>query len=68
MDENENLYGSVGPKEIVKGMKEMGVELNKKEIMMADMLRVAGEHTINLRLHSDVTIPFKIALIPADSS
>jgi large subunit ribosomal protein L9 len=67
MDENESLYGSVGPKEIIAAFKEADVEVGRHEVMLSDALRTAGEHKIMLRLHSDVELPFKVVIIPAES-
>ena len=66
-DENENLYGSVGPREIVQAMKEAGAELSKNEVVLSTAIRTAGEHKILLRLHSDVELPFKVVILPAES-
>lgn len=67
MDENERLYGSVSAREIVKAVQELGTSLQKEEILLPHALRVAGVHDIVLRLHSDVELPFQVALIPLES-
>lgn len=67
MDENEKLYGSIGPREIALALKETGVEVGRNEIVLSGALRVAGEHKINIRLHGDVVLPFKVSIIPAES-
>lgn len=67
VDENDHLYGSVGPREISKALQDAGIVLHKEEIVLPSVLRVAGEHEVVLRLHSEVDLRFKVALIPAES-
>jgi large subunit ribosomal protein L9 len=58
------LFGSVGTKEIVAAITAAGGEIDRKEINLPEgPIRQVGEHTINLQLHSDVTVPLKINVV-----
>lgn len=58
------LFGSVGTKEIANAIASTGNEINRKEILLPEgAIRQAGEHVINLLLHSDVIVPLKINIV-----
>lgn len=49
------LFGSIGTRDIADAVTAAGVELHKSEVRLPEgPLRVAGEHTIDVQLHSDV--------------
>lgn len=60
---DDKLYGSIGPKEVAEAVTKLGVELSKSEVRMPlGQIRVAGEHTVGIQLHSDVmfSVPVKV--------
>ena len=55
------LFGSVGTVDIAEAAAARGIEIERSEIRMADgPIRVAGEHEVDIHLHSDITIPVKV--------
>ncbi len=61
---DDKLYGSIGPKEVAEAVTKLGVELCKSEVRMPlGQIRVAGEHTVGLQLHSDVAFSIAIKVI-----
>lgn len=56
------LFGSVGTIDIAAACEEkLGVEVERSEIRLPEgPLRVTGEHTIELHLHTDVNVPITI--------
>lgn len=60
------LYGSIGTAEIARAITEHGVSIQKKEVNLPNgVLRTIGEYTIQLSLHSDVSVPVKLQVLPA---
>lgn len=56
--EEGKLYGSVGVFEIIEAFKAQGVDIQKREVAMPEgPIRQAGEHTVQLQLHSDIELP-----------
>lgn len=65
VDENdEMLYGSIGPREIKQALDAAGETVDKGEVVLGEPLRNAGEHQVQLRLHSEVTVPLTVAVVP----
>lgn len=61
---DDKLYGSIGPKEVAEAVTKLGVPLSKSEVRMPlGQIRVAGEHTVGLQLHSDVTFSVAVKVI-----
>lgn len=58
------LFGSVGPIDIEAVLNEKGIEVERKEIRMQDgPIRVAGEHEVDIHLHSDVNVAITVTVI-----
>lgn len=58
------LFGSVGPIDVEAALNEKGIEVERKEIRMHDgPIRVAGEHEVDIHLHSDVNVTIAVTVI-----
>lgn len=58
------LFGSVGPRDIADSITEKGVQVEKREVIMPEgPLRQTGEFTINIKLHSSLSVPVKIKIV-----
>lgn len=57
--ENDKLYGSVTSAIIGDAIAALGVEVDRRRILMDAPIRTLGEHPVRVRLHADV-----IALVP----
>ena len=67
--EENKLYGSVGTQEIAEANVEAGVAVEKKEILLPNgVLREAGTHEVDVRLHPDITVKINLTISPEDSS
>ncbi|MEM9058591.1 MAG: 50S ribosomal protein L9 [Pseudomonadota bacterium] len=61
------LFGSVGTIDIAEACTAAGVEVERSEVRLADgPLRIAGEHQVELHLHSDVTVPVTLTIVPEE--
>jgi large subunit ribosomal protein L9 len=57
------LFGSIGPVDIAEALTAQGVEIERREVRMADgPIRLVGNHEVEVHLHADVsvTIPVEI--------
>lgn len=57
--ENDKLYGSVTSTIIGDAIGSLGVEVDRRRILMDAPIRTLGEHPVRIRLHSDV-----MAIVP----
>ena len=60
--ENDKLYGSVTTSMIGDAFAALGVEVDRRRILMDAPIRTLGEHPIRVRLHASViaTVPVKV--------
>jgi len=57
------LFGSVGTVDIAEAIAKQGVTVERAEVRLPDgPLRVAGDHEIELHLHTDVNVPLKVVI------
>jgi large subunit ribosomal protein L9 len=57
------LFGSVGTVDIAEAIEKIGVTVERSEVRLPEgPLRVAGEHQIELHLHTDVNIDLRVVI------
>ena len=53
--EEGKLFGSVGPGDIAEALTALGVDVEKREVIMPEgPIHALGEYEVNVRTHSDV--------------
>ena len=58
------LFGSVGNSDIVEALKKAGHVLERSEVRMPNgPIRQAGEHVVQLHLHTDVNVDLPVVII-----
>lgn len=61
------LFGSVGTVDIAEAIGKHGVEVERAEVRLPDgPLRVAGEHRVDLHLHTDVNVGLTVIVEAAE--
>jgi len=61
--EEEEIYGSIGEAQILKALKEEGVELEKGSILLSEPLKKLGVYDIKVGLCQDVEAAFKVWIV-----
>lgn len=63
--EEGKLYGSVGTQDIASALTAEGNEVQRSEVRMPEgAIRVAGDYTVALQFHSDVTTDIQVSVVP----
>lgn len=63
----DKLFGSVGPIDIVEGLKEIQIEVERSEVRMPDgPIHELGEYDIGVHLHSEVDATIKVRVVAAE--
>lgn len=64
--ENGKAFGSVSGKEISKAVQEqLGLEVDKKKLVLPEPLKTFGTHEIPVKLHKDVTAKLTVKVVEA---
>lgn len=52
----DKVFGSISAKEIAAEVKsQLGLEIDKKKIVLPDTIKNIGKHEVKIKLHKDVT-------------
>jgi large subunit ribosomal protein L9 len=54
--ESQQLYGSVSTQDIAKAVTAAGFTVNRKQVVMDQVLKTLGLHDVKVRLHPEVTV------------
>jgi large subunit ribosomal protein L9 len=56
------LYGSVTAMHIADALKELGYEVDRRRVHLAEPIKETGDYTVSVRLHRDVTVEIPVAV------
>jgi large subunit ribosomal protein L9 len=60
------LFGSIGTKEIVAALAKSGVEVDGKQVHLNDKLKKLGKYQIEVRLHKNVAVEVTLEIVNSD--
>lgn len=58
----DRVFGSISPKQIVEELKNKGYNIDKKQINIESSISSLGYHNVDIELHKKVTAKLKIEL------
>lgn len=61
--EGDKLFGSVTNTNIEEALKEMGVEINRKKIVVDEPIKRLGEYSIKVKVHPEVTANLTVQVV-----
>ena len=62
--ENSRLYGRVTAADIADAVeKDLAIKLDKRKVGLLDPIKAVGEYDIPIKLHREVTVPLKVAVV-----
>ena len=64
--QDDELFGSVGTKEIVAALAKAGVVVDGKQIHLTDRIRKLGRYAIEVSLHKTVKITINVEVVNSD--
>ena len=63
---DEKLFGSVTAADIAEAVAaQTGVEIDRKQLHLAEPIRTVGTHLVPLKLHANVEFPVTVEVVPA---
>ena len=58
--EDGKLFGSVTTQNIAELIAEKGMKIDRRKIVLPESIKEVGEHTIGIKLHSDIDTAVKL--------
>ena len=63
--DQDKLFGSVSAHDISRALADEGVEMDRRKIQLSEPIKTLGEHTVAIRLRSDVVAEFTVTVTAA---
>jgi len=64
--EGDKLFGSVTNMELAESLKQQGLEIDRKIILLAEPIKHLGEYEVPVKIHPDVTASLKVVVSKAE--
>ncbi|HNV93179.1 MAG TPA: 50S ribosomal protein L9 [Candidatus Cloacimonas sp.] len=64
VDEQGSMFGSVSELDIINGLQELGIQINKSALSMEKHYKELGEFNLPVRLHKDIICSLNIKIEP----
>lgn len=61
--ENNKLYGSVTAHNIGEVLESLGLEVDRRRILLDSSIRTLGTHIVRVRLHADVVVELPVNVV-----
>jgi large subunit ribosomal protein L9 len=62
--ENSRLYGRITAGDIAAAIeREFSIKLDKRKVGLLDPIKAVGEYDVPIKLHREVTVPLKVAVV-----
>ena len=61
--EGGKMFGAVTAKDVLERLKKEGIELVKKQLLIAAPIKELGSHTANIKLHADIETELKFEVV-----
>jgi large subunit ribosomal protein L9 len=60
------LYGSITAADLVAAVSsQTGVDIDRKKVLLPDVIKVTGSHQVPVKLHSEVEFPLTVDVVSA---
>ena len=60
--ENDQLFGSVTTADIAEGLAVQGFKVDKRQVQLAEPLKVLGEYNVTIKVFRDITASAKVTV------
>jgi large subunit ribosomal protein L9 len=64
--EGDKLFGAVTNMELAENLKNQGIEIDRKKIVLADPIKHLGEFSASVKIHPEVTATLKVVVNRAE--
>lgn len=60
--QQDKLFGSVSTKDIGDALREQGIEIDKRNILLEEPIKSLGEFSVKIKLHSGISADIKVVV------
>jgi large subunit ribosomal protein L9 len=66
--EEGKLFGSITSMDIADALNNEGIGIDRKKILLEEPIKRLGSHTVNIKIHPEITVQLNITVVSADGS
>jgi large subunit ribosomal protein L9 len=60
--ENDQMFGSVTSADVAEGLAAQGFKIDKRQVQLAEPIRIIGESQVTIKVFRDVTAQIKVTV------
>ena len=60
--ENDQMFGSVTSADIAEALEAQGFKVDKRQVQLAEPIKIIGENTVTIKVFRDVTAQIKVSV------
>jgi large subunit ribosomal protein L9 len=64
VSEEDRLYGSITVRDILKALKDQGVEVEKRMVLLTEPIKTIGTHKVPIRVYKEVEPEITVEIVP----
>ena len=64
VSEEDRLYGSITVRDILKGLQDQGVEVEKRMVLLTEPIKTVGTHKVPIRVYKEVEPEITVEIVP----
>jgi len=61
--EEDKLFGSVTAMDIAEALKQEGLDIDRRKIMLEEPIKRLGNYTVSVKVHSEVSSQFTVQVV-----
>ena len=61
--EEGRLFGSITSAEVTEALKQKGFEIDKKQVLVDDPIRLVGKYDVKIKLHTEVAASLHVEVV-----
>jgi large subunit ribosomal protein L9 len=65
--EQGKLFGAVTSQDIYQMLKEKGIEVDRRKILLQDPIKTPGDHKVAIKLHGEVTVSVVVSVVKEEA-
>ncbi|MCB0325560.1 MAG: 50S ribosomal protein L9 [Bdellovibrionales bacterium] len=62
------VFGSVSARDLAAKLTEMGFEIDRRRVLLAEPIRKLGTHKVKIKLHSEVVVTIEVEVVAAEAT
>ena len=63
MGSDGKMFGSATNAEIAEALKEQGIDVDKKKIVLKENIKAYGDYTVTVKLYAEISAKLKVHVV-----